>query len=590
MLAIFAALLGASVMHEASAQWGTGGAISVPRKGFETLKLYCDLSHADSTAVIDTTPANANPAARPSFKFSGQVVCAEIPASDLTPSLSDAITFKKAPFVKAVGKFNLVQVTDPTLFPGLNYSEATMDGQTTRTWIFDVTDQTNAFAYAQALWRLVPVDPVAQRFCDPAELLAPVDLAGVPTVLDPANCQALFGLKTLLPLVKGDYGNVLGLAEGQVFKFETLTKNDVESALGFDFAPCHTTRFIGPKTALVEALTHSSNISPGGVVNGTPFSVLNPGTTPLPYAPRDTLHVTVQPNDLWNAGALRRWSNANGLIENLFTTPSPPHKSYKSIDPVSGLDYLDQLDPEVAAWCALTNCPDGLVPDQIGDDWPDVPPLVGGFQADFGALVGRVNGVYHLLGTHATVMVPEGSSLELFYWDTFTSDNFGSVKVTVATDSIQCAVNGTPIAAQGDLRGYSSVQVVYNPTLNMKQKSASANFPTTIVGCSNYNPPFVIQPDGSPIIDGDTKVYVAGTEVVLKSFHVANTISRPACDSGQALPDLKLDLNRDSVIKAILASGGGDCTNGANSFKLEIGSDGNGWFAGTSTINLIHCP
>jgi hypothetical protein len=300
------------------------------------------------------------------------------------------------------------------------------------------------------------------------------------------------------------------------------------------------------------------------------------------------LFVTVQPNDLWNAGPIPRWSNADGLSVGFFTDAA--HDSYKTVDPVSGMSYLDQLDPEVADFCAAqpAECPGGNIPNQIGQDWGD-GPTGGVFSTPppYGKLVGKIGTTYKELGTNATINVASGETLKLFYWDQGPQcydDNTGSVEITIAEDSIQCKVDSTPIAAQGDVRGNSPVQVVYEPTLNVDNRSKTANMPVTIVGC-DYG--FTIQPNGSPIINGNTQVFVANNPVSLTRFHVGNSISRPTCENGQALPDLKLDLNRLSFINAVAP--GGKCTNGVNSFKLEIGSDTNGWFGGTSTINLNHC-
>jgi hypothetical protein len=561
--------------------WGTGGSIKSPRKlGFADLQLYCDLSHPSSTATIDTTPSNLDPTVRPSFKFSGKVVCAEVAALDLTPTLADAINFTSGG--KAIGIFDLIQVTDPALFPGLEYTGPSTAVDGVRTWTFDVTGHDSSFPFAQALWKLVPFDAAANKFCDPAEL----GVTGVPPILNPDNCQALFGLQ--FPLNASDYGGTPGLNSGEVFTFSTRTENGVERPLGFTWAPCHTTRFIGPKTPDVFALANNAEISPsgGGGVIGTPAIVANPSTdTGL----RNTLEVTVQPNDLWNAGPIPRWSNAAGLTQDFFTDAS--HNSYKTVDLLSGMTYLDQLDPQVAAFCSAqpAECPMATIPNKIGESFPNTAG--DNFLAPFGALVGKVETTYHLLGTHATVPVPEGTELKLFYWDWVQPiDNTGSVNVTVSTDSIQCMDNSTPIAAQGDVRGNTVVDVVYNPTLNVDNKSKTANYPTTIVGCADYGPPFVIQSNGSPIINGtasNTQVFVAGTEVTLTGFHVADTVSRPSCENGHPLPDLKLDLNRLSLINAVAP--GGKCTNGINSFKLEIGSETNGWFAGTSTMTLSHC-
>jgi hypothetical protein len=508
-------------------------------------------------------------------------------ANDTTPTLGEAIDLVPASEGKAIGLFQLNQITDPTLFPGLKYNEQANGNGTTRTWTFDVKgheqkvdpDEFNEFPFAELLYELVPANvpethPLfslaqqAQKFCDPSKL----GVTGVQPILDPNKCKALFGLQ--MPVMASDYpaNPSLGLLAGEVFTFSTLTKNGVEKALGFSSALCHTTRFVGPKVFDVLALRDSSNII-ANAVTGTPLDTeITDGT----------FFVTVQPNDLWNSGANPRWSNADGHIDELSTVP------FTVFDPVSGMNYLDQLDPEVAAFFAPN-----AIPSVIGNQ--RVGPTGNGFTAPFGALVGNVGQVsnssdFRLLGTNAMVTVGFGERLKLFYWDTFTPDNTGSVEVTVAEDSIQCAVDDTPIVSQGDVRGNTVVDIVYNPTLNVDNKSKTANYPTTIVGCADYDPSFVIQSNGSPIINGtaaNTQVLVNGTPVTLTGFHVANTISRPSCDNGQALPDLKLDLNRLSLINAVAP--GGQCTNGLNSFKLEIGSATNGWFGGTSTMTLSHC-
>jgi uncharacterized Zn-binding protein involved in type VI secretion len=198
------------------------------------------------------------------------------------------------------------------------------------------------------------------------------------------------------------------------------------------------------------------------------------------------------------------------------------------------------------------------------------------------------------LGTNAPITV--NSNMLLFYWDLLPPssdqfpqpDNTGSIEVTVAEDLIQCkAPDNTPIASNANVHGEEVVQVAYQPTLNVKDNSSTANFPTTIIGCSNYNPPFSILANGSPIINGTTQVRINGTPVTLTGSHVADTISQPSCDGGQPLPDLKLDLNKSSFIAAVAP--GGKCTNGPAAFKLEIGSDTNGWFGGTNTITLNQC-
>jgi hypothetical protein len=115
----------------------------------------------------------------------------------------------------------------------------------------------------------------------------------------------------------------------------------------------------------------------------------------------DRFAVSVDSDDLWSAGALPRWSNADGLIVDLFAT---------------GSDESGQ--------------PEGT---RIGA--PFAPWTQNGFTAPFGALVGRIADVYLLLGTSFSGAAPATGTLELFYWDSNNSDNQDSVRVMLTYDS-----------------------------------------------------------------------------------------------------------------------------------------------------------
>ncbi len=105
--------------------------------------------------------------------------------------------------------------------------------------------------------------------------------------------------------------------------------------------------------------------------------------------------VTAGADDLWSAGPLPRWSNADGLKADLFAT---------------GSDESGQLAGTL-----------------IGQDF--------GFLGDFhyGELVGQIgSGAFFAVGTSFTGTANASGDLKLFYWDTFTGDNSGSVAVTVS--------------------------------------------------------------------------------------------------------------------------------------------------------------
>ena len=107
--------------------------------------------------------------------------------------------------------------------------------------------------------------------------------------------------------------------------------------------------------------------------------------------------VTVDPNDLWNAGALPRWSNADGLTGNLFAT---------------GSDESGQ--------------PAGTLIGQHYGLWTQ-----SGLSAPFGALVGEIGGTFFLLGSNFSGTAPASGTLELFYWDHNNYDNSGNVVADV---------------------------------------------------------------------------------------------------------------------------------------------------------------
>jgi len=104
----------------------------------------------------------------------------------------------------------------------------------------------------------------------------------------------------------------------------------------------------------------------------------------------DWFSVSVDPGDLWNAGALPRWSNADGLTGNLYATGSDDsgHASGTLIGRSFGL-------------------------------WTQ-----GNLSAPFGALVGRVGGGdFFLIGTSFTGQAAATGMLQLFYWDSHSIDN-----------------------------------------------------------------------------------------------------------------------------------------------------------------------
>jgi PEP-CTERM motif len=110
--------------------------------------------------------------------------------------------------------------------------------------------------------------------------------------------------------------------------------------------------------------------------------------------------VSVDPNDLWNAGPLPRWSNANGLVGDLYAT---------------GSDESGQIA--------------GTLIGQNFGLWSQY-----GLSAPYGTLVGELSGTYFVLGTSFSGPAPASGTLKLYYWDSNNYDNtdlLASVNVNI---------------------------------------------------------------------------------------------------------------------------------------------------------------
>jgi len=139
-------------------------------------------------------------------------------------------------------------------------------------------------------------------------------------------------------------------------------------------------------TVIVDAMANSST---GGVGANTGVN-LTAG---------QHLTVSVNPNDLWNAGALPRWSDANGLTHDLLATGSD--ESGQAAGTLIGTDF--------GTWTQ------------------------DGFSAPFGALVGKIGSTYRILGTSFNGTAWDSGQLVLYYWDSFNPDNTDAVTVDIAS-------------------------------------------------------------------------------------------------------------------------------------------------------------
>lgn len=134
---------------------------------------------------------------------------------------------------------------------------------------------------------------------------------------------------------------------------------------------------------VVDAMNNSSS---GGTAVSTIF--LNAG---------DAFTVTADVDDLWSAGALPRWSNADGLVGDTFATGTDE----------SGEAFGTQIGMNFGMWNQNS------------------------FSAPYGALVGEIGGDYYLLGTNFSGNALNSGTLNLMYWDSNNYDNSHSVTAHV---------------------------------------------------------------------------------------------------------------------------------------------------------------
>lgn len=132
------------------------------------------------------------------------------------------------------------------------------------------------------------------------------------------------------------------------------------------------------------------------------------GVSVLPFTVGDLFTVSVNPLDLWNAGPLPRWSNADGLTVPLNAT---------------GLADTNGDDPGVAA---------GTLIGQAFSNWTQA-----GLSAPYGTLVGQWGNSanFFAIGTNYAGSALD-TSLNLFYFDSYSSDNTGSIIAEVNVTAV----------------------------------------------------------------------------------------------------------------------------------------------------------
>lgn len=137
-------------------------------------------------------------------------------------------------------------------------------------------------------------------------------------------------------------------------------------------------------TVVVDAAANSSSGGTGAV---TGFS----------FVAGDLFTVTVDADDLWNAGSLPRWSDADGLDGPAFATGADE----------SGQTAGTQISADFGFWSQ------------------------DGFSARYGALVGKIGSTYAVIGKSFAGPAWDTGALTLYYWDSNSGDNTEHVTATI---------------------------------------------------------------------------------------------------------------------------------------------------------------
>jgi hypothetical protein len=152
--------------------------------------------------------------------------------------------------------------------------------------------------------------------------------------------------------------------------------------------------FLAAVVALVSAELRAQMFVVSAYANS---SLVGTGVSTVSLTAGQNFVVAVNTDDLWNAGALPRWSNADGLVADLYATGSDE----------SGYAAGTKIGQSFGTWTQ------------------------DGFTAPYGALVGKLGTDYMLLGTFFQGVASTSGTLELFYWDENNFDNSQFITATI---------------------------------------------------------------------------------------------------------------------------------------------------------------
>ena len=151
-----------------------------------------------------------------------------------------------------------------------------------------------------------------------------------------------------------------------------------------------TVALTAPSYAVVVTVDAFANSSSGGVGFNTGVNLTS----------GQSFTATAGTGDLWNAGDLPRWSNADGLKLDLYATGTDDSGQVAGTH--IGRDFGLYVQPSLSAY--------------------------------YGTLVGKIGGGdFFVLGTNFAGTANATGVLGLYYWDSNFSDNTESIKVTIST-------------------------------------------------------------------------------------------------------------------------------------------------------------
>jgi hypothetical protein len=114
-------------------------------------------------------------------------------------------------------------------------------------------------------------------------------------------------------------------------------------------------------------------------------------------------------DDLWSAGDLPRWSDADGLTGDRFATGADESGEAANI----------KIGKSFGTWSQAT------------------------LTAPFGSLVGRIGlGDFFLVGTNFSNTANATGLLSLYYWDSNNGDNTGSIAATISASAVPGPIVG----------------------------------------------------------------------------------------------------------------------------------------------------